>query len=324
MFLEILLRILPLFLGILVGFFCSSWSRFKNAEPGISAFVFFVALPALLFILTAQADLSQGIPAAVTLAVTLGTLVYWALVWLFFWITNKRNDTVALSSSMGAAFGNVSYLGIPLVMGILGPVGYLPAVIVQLIHNIIFMVGYPLIHGILTPEGSGSRSRQFGRALKGSLLKNPIMWAVLLGFAVNFIGWPKDGPIIEFAELMSAAASPAALFAVGLGLRPSFQAIRGGELKLGPVAFATVAKLALLPAITFVAILAVGQPLFAMGNGQEWIFTILIMAGMPTAGTAYVLATSTKGDANLVAATILGTNLFAALTLPLLATLTLS
>lgn len=324
MFFEILMKILPLFLGILVGFVCSYWSRFRNAEPGISAFVFFVALPCLLFLLTARADLSNGIPGAVMSSILVGTLVYWALIFLVFWLTSKRNVNIALSSSMGTAFGNVAYLGLPVVMGVLGPAGYLPAVIIQLIHNVIFMVGYPLIHGVLSPQGSGSKLRQFGRAIRDSLLKNPIMWAVLLGFTVNFVGWPKDGPLIEFADLMSVAASPAALFAVGLGLRPSFQAIRGGHLKLLPVGFSTLAKLVILPAITYLAILTVGQGLFDMEGGKEWIFTILVMAGMPTAGTAYVLAAAAKGDANLVAATILGTNIFAALTLPLLATFALS
>ncbi|MGY5319385.1 AEC family transporter [Neomicrococcus lactis] len=324
MFLEILLKILPLFLGILVGFICSYWNRFRNAEPAISAFVFFIALPCLLFFLTAEADLSHGIPGAVLASILVGTLVYWALIGLVFWLTNGRNLNIALSSSMGGAFGNVAYLGIPVVMGVLGPAGYIPAIIIQLVHNVIFMVGYPLIHGVMSPQGSGSKVRQFGRALRDSLLKNPIMWAVLLGFVVNFVGWPQDGPIMEFADLMSAAASPTALFAVGLGLRPSFQAIRGGQLKILPVGFATVAKLVILPAITFLALLTVGQSLFTMDGGKDWIFAILIMAGMPTAGTAFVLATAAKGDANLVAATILGTNIFAAVTLPLLATLALS
>jgi malonate transporter and related proteins len=316
---EVFVNVLPLFMGILVGYLASYWSRFKeNAEPPLSAFVFYVALPALLFVVTAEAGLDEGIPASVPGLVVASTLAFALLIFVPLRFSSERNLDTSVAASMSASYGNVAYLGIPVALGLLGPEGGLPAVVVQLIHNLIFVVGYPVLHELLFSKrapGPG-RWKAVGATIVRALFTSPLVWAIALGFVVGMTKTPVPGPIMSFADMLAGAAAPGALFAIGLTLRGAVRVLRGGKLRIAPVWIAAAGKLLVLPAITALAALLVAPDL-----ARPWLVVLVLMAGMPTSATAFVLAQTNGGDGRTVAAIILVTNAFALLTLPLVSEL---
>lgn len=103
MFVEVFLKVLPLFLRILVGYLASYWPRFQeNTEPAISAFVFYIALPALLFVVAAEADLTQGIPAAFPVLAVATTLGVGLIGFVPLWIISKRELPNSIAASLSA------------------------------------------------------------------------------------------------------------------------------------------------------------------------------------------------------------------------------
>lgn len=317
MFAEVLLKVLPLFLGMLVGYIASYRPRFQeNAEPALSAFVFYIALPALLFVVSAEADLGEGIPPAFPVLIVSATVGVALVGFLPLWIISKRDLPNSFAATLSAAYGNVSYLGIPVVMGILGPVGGLPAVIGQLIHNLIFLLGYPVLHELLfsqREEGVG-RFKSITMTAGKALTCSPLIWAIVLGITVSVAKIHVVSPIMDFANLLAGAAAPGALFAIGLSLRGAVRVLRGGKLPLMPVWGAGIVKLILMPMAT--AGLAM---MFAAGLPHPWLVALIIMAGMPTSATAFVLSQTSGGDGRTVAAIVLVTNLFGIVTLPVVA-----
>lgn len=319
MFVEVFLKVLPLFLGILVGYLASYWPRFQeDTEPAISAFVFYIALPALLFVVAAEADLAQGIPPAFPVLAVAATLGVGLIGFVPLWLISKRELPNSIAASLSATYGNVSYLGIPVVLGILGTAGGLPAVIGQLVHNLIFLLGYPVLHELLfsqRPAGAG-RLKTICATIGRALVCSPLIWAIVLGMVVSTTKIHVVAPLMEFTTMLAGAAAPGALFAIGLTLRGAVRVFRGGKLRLMPVWVAGASKLLLMPAATAAAAL-----IFAPDMPHPWLVTLIIMAGMPTSATAFVLSQTSGGDGRTVAAIILVTNFFGIVTLPVTAQL---
>ncbi|MET3936656.1 AEC family transporter [Arthrobacter sp. OAP107] len=317
MLIDVFLKVLPLFLGILIGYLASYGRKFQaNAEPALNAFVFYVALPALLFVVSADADLSQGVPRAFPALVLVPTIAFSLIAFGIFWLTSRRDLNGSVAASLAATYGNVSYLGIPVMLGILGPAGGLPTVLAQLLHNLIFVLGYPLAHEMLftSREASSSKWRAAGATITKAIVRSPIIWAIALGVSVSVIRIEVFPPLMDFAHMLAGAAAPGALFAIGLTLRGAFAVFRAGELRLAPVWLASTGKLVLLPAITAGAVF-----LTAPDMPHSWLITLVLMAGMPTSATAFVLSQASGGEGRTVAAVILVTNILGILTLPLAA-----
>lgn len=316
MFSDVLLRVLPLFLVVVVGYIASRWARFNGAEPALSAFVFHIALPALLFQLAARSDLSYGVPLAVPVVIVLAAGVFGACMFVGLWLSSKRNVRESVTTTMSASYGNVAYLGVPLVLGVLGEAGGLAASMGQLFHNLIFMVGYPILHGLIIAK-KASAAGGWGdvrTTICRALFINPVVWGVSLGLVVSATNWHVPGPAETFINVLAGAAAPGALFAIGLSLRNAVRSLRAGNLRIGPIGVAAVAKLAVLPAITAVLI-----TLIAPEMPYVWKVCLILMAGMPTSATAFVLAQADNGDGKTTGAIIVFTNAASILTLPLVA-----
>jgi predicted permease len=178
------------------------------------------------------------------------------------------------------------------------------------------MVGYPILHGlIIAKKTSAARGRTDVRTtICRALFMNPVVWGVSLGLTVSATNWNVPGPMETFISVLAGAAAPGALFAIGLSLRNAVRSLRAGHLRIWPIGVAAVAKLALLPAIT-----AVFMTLIAPELPYVWKVCLILMAGMPTSATAFVLAQADNGDGKTTGAIIVFTNAASILTLPLVA-----
>ena len=321
MFIEVVGQTLPLFLGMAAGF-AASWARpFRDAEPGISAFVFYVALPALLFTLTAEADLSVGVPWQFVVIIVLSVVIAMAVLWPLVRWGSRRHRLSALHVAMAGSFGNVAYLGIPVVLGVLGSVAGFTAVVGQLIHNLVFLVAYPVLAGVLSAvrEQSGSASSGLGEAVRRATLRNPLLWSVAAGALVNLLGLPLPPIVADATSMFAAAAAPAALFAIGLTLRGAFSALQRGTAPLLAVAIASIGKIVLLPVVSALLVLFV-----VPGLEPLWGVALIVMAAMPTSASAFMLAGAALADRQAVATITLATNAVSMLSVPVIVAIALA
>ena len=106
-------------------------------------------------------------------------------------------------------------------------------------------------------------------------------------------------------ELLSSAALPLGLLAVGAGLR-----FQRGALPWPALAWWTGVKLVALPLAALVLARAMGLSLLERQMA-------VVMAAVPTATSAYILAVQMKGAGSPVAMLISFGTLLAAVTLPL-------
>src|SRR5262249_52365787 len=117
--------------------------------------------------------------------------------------------------AMGGIFSNNVLLGLPLAKTLLGDAS-LPAVSLVIVFNSM------LLWTLVTVSVEWARNRStslsgLARTGKGVIM-NPVVASVLAGTAYGFLGVPLPGMIDRTLELMSQAAVPLSLIALGMGL----------------------------------------------------------------------------------------------------------
>jgi predicted permease len=260
---------------------------------GLERLVYFILFPALLFRALATSTMPLGGASRLVAVGLLFTGAGIALSWLgrpllrlpkptfaaCFQCAFRFNTYIALAaaSSLGGAQGVAA---ISLLVGVLVPLVNIAAV------------------AMLAERRDG-----FGIGL--AVIRNPLVIACACGLAVNAAGIPLPALVTRILELLSGAALPLGLIAAGAGL-----AFVAGTLPLRAIAWWHAIKLALLPAIA----LGLAQVL-ALSTLERQVAVLL--AAVPTAPSAYVLAMQMNGVGAPVALLISTGTLLAIVTLPL-------
>ncbi|GAB2457283.1 AEC family transporter [Conyzicola lurida] len=259
---------------ILIGFIVGRIGILGEHAPQVlSRIVFFVLSPALLFTVLADADVhslfsSMFLISAITALIA--CLLFAGIALLIF----RRKAPEAVIGSMAAGYVNANNIGIPVAVYVLGDTAYsAPVLLFQL------LVLAPISLGILDVTTSGKVS------VKRILLqpvRNPIIIASVLGVIVSITGLELPAAVMEPFRIVGAAAVPLVLIAFGMSLV--------GRRLLEPgsgrrdILLASFVKLAVMPVVAWLF----GR--FVFGLGQEQLFAVVVLAGLPTAQNVFVYA----------------------------------
>ncbi|MCP3424479.1 AEC family transporter [Rothia sp. AR01] len=310
--LSALTAIGPLFAVLAIGGMASVSSRMRAIGPSLTVFVLTFALPAFLFNAVTSAPVREGIPWTFT-AIAFGvTALMSTLTWVSGRLLGAGSGGVAAPLALAVGYGNVGYMGVPITLSVLGPEAGLAAAMGQLIHNVMFMLGYPLAR-MLSPDRGGDVSvrKMLWTAARKAILTNPVTLSVAAGVGVSLLGVRLPAMAVDTLELVGQVAVPLAMFVVGLSLPTVGAGLRDGSVPRIPLAIGTAIKLLLLPVAT-VAALAVLDPRM----GQPWASTLILMAAMPTSTTAFILSQQEDRDPRLVSGMIATTSLLGVVTIP--------
>jgi len=174
-----------------------------------------------------------------------------------------------------AVIGNTGFLGVPMLVVLMGPQAAGPVLMVLAIDLIVFST---IITLIITGVRQGRMSFGIFKALGLGLLKNPMIVSMALGLAWSANGYPVPAPINDFMALLGGAATPCALFAIGASL-----ATKSAE-RVGVAGWLAFCKLVLHPAAVAFAALV----LFKVDPGPAGV--MIAAAALPVAGNVYILA----------------------------------
>ncbi len=308
--LSTLLVVLPIFALILAG-----WLARRSGVLGAAAttelnrFVVFLALPALLFDVTAHAHWSAIWKPGFIGAFGLSSLAVFAVTVLI-----RRGQGHPLADAavdgLNAGYANTGFMGFPLALVAFGPEALAPTTVaVILTVCAVFAAAIVLIETGLRQEAlatgrSGPRLPVW-RAVGRSLVRNPLLVAPALGALVPGAGLALPAPVETFLKLLGGAASPCALVALGLFLAQKRRP-RSGQ---GRVAALLVAlKLAAHPVLAY----ALGRYLF--GLSPLLLHTAVLMAALPTGTGPFMLAEFYRREADLTATVVLVSTMLAVLT----------
>ena len=298
--LDVLLVTLPFFALVLCGYVATRRGMLPQAAiPGLNAYVLYFALPCMLWRFGATTPTIDYLSAGVA-----GVYLFCASVVVAFTIVITRSERIgwndAAFGALVAAFPNTGYMGVPLLVALLGNAAAAPAIVtilLDLVYTSSLCIALSQLGGA-DEHGAANAARN---ALK-SVVVNPLPWAIMLGVATWTSGIALPKPIVQTAGLLADSASPAALFTIGAVLARSqtTSATRTPWTEFVPAA---IVKLVVHPLL----VLAIGTS--AIGAGvpldRQALVVLVLVAALPSASNVAMLAERFGADNGRIARIIL-------------------
>ncbi|MCD9147304.1 AEC family transporter [Pseudophaeobacter flagellatus] len=275
----------PVFLLAGVGF---TWVRlgFEYRIQFVTRLAMTLAVPALIFTALMKTDLDKGALGVFVIAALLGHLLL-ALVGAVLVKLGHLNRQTYLAPFI---FGNTGNLGIPLALFAFGEAGLGYAVVMLAVSAVLsFTLGLTLVAG----KGGG-----------GKALKEPMVWATLLGALFLWQDWQTPQFLTNTLDLIGQMAIPMMLITLGVAIA------RLSPGKTGLAVLLSLAKLCTSVAIGWGLGLAFGLDDIAFG-------VLVLQLATPVAVTSYLLAEKFGAEAEAVAGLVVVSTLMAIAALPL-------
>jgi len=302
--LQILLITFPFFALVLCGYLAASRRLLPlEAIAGLNSFVLFFALPCMLYRFGASTPLAQLLDGGVFFTWTLSALVTVGLT-----IAISKNQRIgwndASFGALVAVFPNTGFMGVPLLVALLGPKAAGPVILTLLIDMV---VTTSLCIALSRLDGADEHgvSKAAVKALKG-VATNPLPWSILLGALASALKLELPRPAMQTVALLADAASPVALFTIGAVLARS-QALaainKHAPIPLRDYVPVAAIKLLLHPLLVLTlgtAAIALGLPL------NRFALTVIVLAAaLPSASNVSLLAERFGADNGRIARIIL-------------------
>ena len=295
--------VLPIFALILAGWLARRIGVLgPHATGELNRFVVYLALPALLFDIVAHARWAELWQPGFIAAFGLGGLLVFAGV-VAVRLRAARPLADAALDGLNAGYANTGFMGFPLALVALGKES-LPATLVATLITVcvLFAVAIVLIELGLQEERGRSRV-----ALKvgGSLLRNPLVLAPILGALVPLAGAALPGPAETFLKLLGGAASPCALVTIGLFLAAPRA---GASVDVRSTGLLVGCKLAVQPGIAWFLSSVV------FGLAPLLTHAAVLLAALPTGTGPFILAELYGREADITSDAILASTVVSVLT----------
>ncbi|ANP36960.1 transporter [Phaeobacter gallaeciensis] len=289
--LTVLEIVAPVFLLAGVGF---AWVRlgFEYRIQFVTRLAMTLAVPCLIFTALMKTELDKAAIGWFVLAALAGhALLALAGAALVRVMQLERRSYLA-----PFIFGNTGNLGIPLSLFAFGEAGLGYAVAMLAVSAVLsFTFGIYLVAG----EGGG-----------GKALREPMVWATLLGALFLWQGWQTPQFLTNALDLIGQMAIPLMLITLGVAVA------RLTPGKTGLAVLLSLIKVTLSAAIGWGLGLAFGLDYTAFG-------VLVLQLATPVAVTSYLLAEKFEADAQAVAGMVVVSTLMSVAALPLLLSLLL-
>jgi len=282
--LTVLGTVAPVFLLASAGFV---WARAGYDYPTefVTRMAMTLSVPCLIFTALMQTRIEPAALAALSLAALVAYCVVIALSWAL--VAVLRLDRAAYVAPL--AFGNTGNLGLPLALFAFGDTGLGLAVVV---FAVMAMLTFTL--GLWLVSGGASTVR---------VLREPMLWATLLGGLFLSMGWQTPEWLTRSLSLMGQMAIPLMLVTLGVAvarLKPG---------RIGRAIWLSAVKLVLG---------------IAAGAGAGWAFglepvafaVLVLQLATPVAVTSYLLAERYNADPDAVAGLVIASTLMSVAALP--------
>ncbi len=303
---EIINLALPFFALIVLGVLAARrWQVGEHGLAWLNIFLVYFALPALIFLVVSASpieELSNWPFFAAAASVTV--FMFLAVLMLSRLALGTEPKTAALQATSGS-YGNVGYMGLPLSVAFFGPEAAVPAALVFCFDCALQFIMTPFFATLAHEQGEDAHWKDVGLRIAKQVLTHPFIVATILGVLASALHVQVPAALHTILDMLMKAAGPTALFALGVtvgmrrfaGVTPDLLLVSGMKVFVQPVlAFLVVS---LVP-----------------GTPPLWLHVAVIMAALPTASNAFILASQYKAYVEGASTAVIVTTVLSALTIP--------
>ncbi|MCA1335548.1 AEC family transporter [Pseudooceanicola marinus] len=276
----------PVFLLAAIGF---TWVRmgFDYQIDFVTRLAMTLSVPCLIFTALMKTEIDPAALTALSLAAVAAYAALTAVTALAIW--GLKLEMRSYLSPL--IFGNTGNLGLPLALFAFGEAGLSYAVVVFAV-----MAVWNFTFGVWIVSGGGSVVRA---------LKEPLLWATILGGIFLSQGWQTPLFLTNTLELVGQLAIPLMLITLGVAVAR----LRPGSIRLA-------SGLSVLKVVLCVAIAWITGRAFGL---DDVAFAVLVLQiSTPVAVTSYLLAVKYGADFDAVAGLVVVSTLLSVLLLPAL------
>lgn len=290
--------VLPVFIMISLGYIFKRINLInENFISTANKFVYMAAITAYLFRSTARTDFHEIMDLKFIFFIVAATSFSFLAVWIGAEFLFK-NKAVIGTFVQGSFRGNFAFIGIPMVISILGSEDAAKTSLVVMfvvpIYNILSVF-------ILSVRSSKKKKLKIKRILI-DVLKNPLIISIMSGIVFSLLNIKIPYLLDKPLESLGTISTPLALIVIG----GSFS-FRSAGTKLKPAVLAALLKTTIIPSLViFFAVLSG----FTGGD----IIIIFVMAAAPTAISSYILSVIMDGDSDLAASIVIFSTIITAFT----------
>lgn len=297
-FITSLNAVAPIFLMMMLGYALKKMGIINEQFITQSTkFVFRISLPALVFIKISSINLADQIDVSLSYTMLycgVGIFISFVVaIWLGKQLQksdSKKNLEPSTDRGyflgtfvQGAFRGNYLIVGYPILLNLYGDSIVLNMALVTLVVIPCFN-----IFSIITlTQPSDHETNKKSMMLFTSILKNPLIIGILLGFLSASIKISYPPFVNSFISMTANLSTPLALLAIG-----GFFHFDGLKSTFKLAMFATVYKLIVLPMV-FTSIA------YVLGFREADLMIILVLFGGPTAVSSFAMSTEMGGDSVL-------------------------
>ena len=244
------------------------------AQRMLSTLAFFVASPALMLTVLADADVSTVLSANLiaTLASVLAVMTLYVLLARFVFHQDLADTVVG---ALSASYVNAGNLGLPIAAYVLGDAALVaPALLLQM------LLLQPLALTML--DSAVAEHRLSVVQVLSRPFRNPLTLGSIVGVLLSVTSTPLPRVVHDPLELVGGMAVPGMLIAYGISLRLGPRPGTGGRPRL----LWTIVTLKLLVQ----PLVAYGVARFALGLDGPELLAVTVIAALPTAQNIFVIA----------------------------------
>lgn len=316
-------QILSLFLLIAVGW---GISRLQVVDQKfiktLSEFVIKVTLPAMI-IKSMQFDFSVEILLESGFMFVVGIIMYALMIALSYGIVKFSGYTGGKANVLQfmIIFGNVGYMGYPVMASIFGDEGVFYTALFNIPFNFLMMsLGIYLMTrkdreevALESQESTNKKStsktgNSERRRQRLKVLINPGIIATFTGFTLFILSIEIPGPLFRAMDTLGEATTPLAMIIIGANLS---RVSLGSVFKEKALYGISLLRLIVIPTFLYGLLTLLGAEGFLLK-------VPVLVFSMPAAANAVVFAVMYEGDADFAAKGVFFTTLCSAVTLPII------
>ena len=305
---------IPFFALVLAGWLAARQGLLHESTiPGLNGYVLFFALPCMLF------RFGIGTPVLELLHPTvLGVYLVAALMVVGFTVLLTWGHGVGLKDAafgaLVAAFPNSGFMGVPLLVALLGPAAAGPMICSLLVD---LFITSSLCIALAEAQGAAQHGARTAlvRSVKAAL-SNPLPWSIALGVGWSVSGLELPTPVATIIRMLGDSATPVALFTIGAVLWRAGQHAhsRTPVRQYLPVALLKLFLHPLLVGVLGALAMQAGAPM-----SKFQLLVLVLAAALPSASNVSLLAERHRADNGRVARIIMSSTAMAFVSFTLLA-----
>jgi hypothetical protein len=268
----------------------------------LSKLVFAVPLPALLFHMLSDVSTARGVDPRLLLAFFGSCLIVFVVGRVVAQRVFRLDGVAQSVFALGGVFSNNVLLGVPLARLTLGPAA-MPCVALVLVFNTLSLWTLVTVSVEWARHGSPSLAG-LGKTLQ-SVLKNPLILAILAGTAFGLSGLHLPPQLSLALGYLGKAAGPLALLVLGMGI--SAYGVRSGWR---PALAICGLKLLVQPLVIWGLAVALGLPTLERQ-------VVVLLGSLSVGANVYLMSAHFETLEGPVATSLVLSTLLAAVTTPL-------